>query len=98
MLRQLQAGAPSGWTVAPHGRPDGGLRSVVVHPPADSVDATGYLIPPYDTDPGWTVRIWDRGARIDYPLYIPGGAHAAYYATAADAMDAAVNALRIVLS
>lgn len=100
-LPGLVPAAPAGWSVAAAAF-EGALHSVAVHPPAGSVDATAYLSP--DTDHastdlvGWTVRVHHRGQGIDFPLYTDGGARAARFRTATDALAAAVQALRIEIA
>ncbi|MEV4517858.1 GGDEF domain-containing protein [Dactylosporangium sp. NPDC049525] len=109
-LPALAASAPAGWSVtAAVPVIDGALHSVAVHPPACSVDATAYLTPDTDhrdstdgtgpsAEPGWWVRVHNRGRGIDFPLYTDGGARAARFRTAADACRAAVQALRIEIA
>ena len=52
---------------------------------------------PPDGEDGWTVGVHNRSRRIDFPLYVAGGARVALYPTAEAALKAAINALEIEL-
>lgn len=94
----LRPRLPEGWQLAEHPPQSHGVHSVVVRPPVGAIDVDGYLSPPYHHQhAGWHVEVWNRTRGVGFPLYIPGGARAAYYADAVEAFDGAVNALRIEL-
>lgn len=82
---------PTDWSATVSQGITGAPYSLYLRPAPSEVDVYAYLSPP-DGDRGWYVRIHNR---TDHPVYIPGGARAAYFTTVADAVAAAVNAVRI---
>ncbi|ROO60329.1 hypothetical protein EDC02_2190 [Micromonospora sp. Llam0] len=93
----LRDRVPDGWRVSACQHGDGAIHTVDIRPPTGTIDATACLTPP-DDDGGWHVRVHNRAQRIDFPLYRAGGARAASFASPGDALDAAVNALRVEIA
>ncbi|WP_432833028.1 hypothetical protein [Dactylosporangium sp. CA-092794] len=95
-VRQL---LPAGWRASSHQAISGATHTVAIDPPTALVDATAYLLPNTgsgeDAVSGWGVRVHNRQQRVDFPLYTDGGAHAAVFTDVADAVTAAITALRI---
>jgi hypothetical protein len=89
---------PDGWRAVARQHIDGALHTLDVEPAATDVDAIAYLIPPAGECRGWRVRVHNRTHRIDFPLYRDGGARAASFDAACDAIDAAVRALRVEIA
>jgi len=85
---------PDGWRAHAEQCAPGGILTLALHPPAGPVDAYAYLTPPH-AERGWYVRVDNRSRGVDFPLYVAGGARAAYFATLAEAVQAAVTAVRI---
>jgi len=71
----------------------GAAYTLTITPPGP-VNVSAALTPPH-AGHGWSVRIDNRDRGVDFPLFIRGGAEAAYFATVADAVDAAITALTI---
>ena len=95
-VRQL---LPADWRAGSHQAIAGATHTVAIDPPTALVDATAYLLPDTGacegTESGWWVRVHNRQQQVDFPLYTDGGAHAAVFAHIADAVTAAITALRI---
>ncbi|WP_280422746.1 hypothetical protein [Nocardia carnea] len=66
--------------------------SIMLHPPAGTADLITYVSPCAPEFHYWGVLIHDRGNGVDAPLFAAGGAHAARYDDAAEALIAAVRA------
>lgn len=95
-IGELRGLIPPGWLITAGQHIDGALHTIDVTPPRSGIEVTAYLCPPGD-DGGWHVRIHHRTDKVDFPLFSDGGARAARYAIAADALAAAVNALHMEL-
>ncbi|QGN48003.1 hypothetical protein GKC29_14885 [Micromonospora sp. WMMC415] len=91
---------PDGWHAVARQHVDGALHTLDVEPaPGQAgVDAIAYLIPPTGGCREWRVRVHNRTRRINFPLYRDGGAQAALFDTAGDALDAAICALRVEIA
>jgi hypothetical protein len=89
---------PTGWHAAARQHIDGATHTLEVEPASGCIDAIAYLIPPTCGSRGWRVRVHNRTYRIDFPLYRDGGARAASFDTACDALDAAIRALRVEIA
>ena len=87
---------PNRWQISAGQHVDGAPHTIDITPPSDRVDVMAYLCTPHG-ETGWRVRVYNRTRKVDYPLYSHGGARAAEYRTARDALAAAINALRIDL-
>ena len=95
-----------GWLVTAGQVVEGACHTLDLRPPAGPVDVHAYLTPPHHIPPhrsardctalycgGWHVRVHNRTQGVDFPLYNPGGAHAASFDTLAEAVDAALTAV-----
>lgn len=89
---------PDGWHAVARQHIDGALHTLDVEPTPAGVDAIASLIPPTGGCRGWRVRVHNRTHRINFPLYRDGGARAASFDTACDALDAAICALRVEIA
>jgi hypothetical protein len=88
---------PGGWRAeAGQGLP-GAVWVVIITAPAGVADASAYLTPLY-SGRGWHVRVVNHAQGAGFPLYAAGGERTAEFATIEEAIDAAVNALRIEAS
>jgi hypothetical protein len=94
----VQDRVPDGWRAIARQHLDGALHTLDIQPAPASVDAIAHLIPPTDRGGGWRVRVHNRTHRVDFPLYRDGGARAASFDTALDALDAAIRALRVEIA
>jgi len=94
-IRAVRDRLPAGWTATVHQPIAQAPYTIAVTPPAGA-DITARLCPPCG-DGGWRVRVHDRGAKVDFPLYTAGGARAATFTTAVEALDAAVRAVRVAV-
>jgi len=92
-LAAARSRLPEGWRGVTDLPLPGAIWSLTIQPPGGPVQVEAYLVPS-DTNRGWYVRIHNRTEGVGFPLYTPGGAHAAHYATLDQAVDAAVTALR----
>jgi hypothetical protein len=92
-LPQAKRLLPPGWQAAVHQTITGASYQLEVRPSPDAVEVFGYLSPP-TPHTGWSVRIHNRSRGIGFPIYVPGGARAAEYATVAEAITAAARAIR----
>ncbi len=93
-LDDIRSVVPDGWTTHVND-PGRGLACIDIAPPADRIDVSARLYPPHDGQPGgWYVRINNRTRHVDFPLYIAGGAHAAFFTTAAIATHGAIQTVR----
>lgn len=86
---------PADWHAVACQHIDGATHTLDIQPPAGSIDAIAYLIPPTGRGDGWLVRVHNRTRHLDFPLYHAGGARAASFGSASEALDAAIEALRI---
>ena len=96
-LPRLTGLVPDGWSLSAGQNLPGALHTLTLTPPPPLVHVNACLRPP-DRGFGWYVRVHNRSQRIDYPLYEAGGVRAAHFATAEDALQAAITALRVDLA
>jgi hypothetical protein len=87
---------PDGWQAKAGQVMEGACHTLEVYPPAGPVDVHAYLTPPH-CGGGWYVRVSNRTQGVDFPLYTCGGAHAASFDSLAEAVTAAVTAVRTQL-
>ncbi|MCX4094466.1 hypothetical protein [Nocardia sp. alder85J] len=93
-LDDVRGVVPAGWTMNVDD-PVNGLPCIRITPPAGRTDVSARLYPPHDELPGgWYVRIDNRTRHMDFPLYLAGGVHAAFFTTAAIAARRAVRMVR----
>ena len=93
-LPETEALLPAGWRATVDQGLPRATYALRIRPASSPVDVTAHLSPPHD-GVGWFVQIHNRTTGIGFPLYTPGGAHAAYFTTITDAVTAAINAIRI---
>ncbi|MEU1969675.1 hypothetical protein ABZ541_23825 [Micromonospora sediminicola] len=82
---------PTGWHAAARQHIDGALHAFEVEPVSGCIDAVACLIPPRCGFCGWRVQVGTY--RIGFAVYRDGGARVASFATAGDALGAAIRAV-----